>query len=320
MLGYHVEKRECTVCSGSQSGPLAGAGAGTQHPAAGRAPSPHRTGSRGGPGEPPAGEGVGSQPPDDPALAQALYPGGPHGPAAGCAPSGPPEAPGGRPDRGHRERDAAHDAPSRDPLERPDDGADPAGESRDGAPHLARARLAAASDEDLQAEPRFSLRAQAARRGGVYLHPPDKALVLCVDEKSQIQALERSQPILPLRPGIPAWQPHDDARHGTTTLFAALNVLEGTVVGTCLPRHRHSEFLTFLERIDRTTPRRREIPLILDNDGTHTHPKVAAWFAAHPRTPSKRSASRGYPSTSLRVNAPSVDIQSWAHLEAPGSS
>jgi len=118
---------------------------------------------------------------------------------------------------------------------------------------------------------------------GVYLNPPAKALVLCVDEKSQIQALERSQPILPLRPGIPARQTHDYIRHGTTTLFAALNVLEGTVVGTCLPRHRHSEFLTFLERIDRTTPRRREIHLILDNYGTHTHPKVETWFAAHPR-------------------------------------
>jgi transposase len=118
---------------------------------------------------------------------------------------------------------------------------------------------------------------------GLYLNPPDKALVLCVDEKGQIQALDRTQPVLPLRPGIPARQTHDYIRHGTTTLFAALNVLDGTVIGSCLPRQRHVEFLAFLERIERTTPRRRDIHMILDNYGTHTHPKVQAWFAAHPR-------------------------------------
>ena len=118
---------------------------------------------------------------------------------------------------------------------------------------------------------------------GLYLNPPDKALVLCVDEKGQIQALDRTQPALPLRPGIPARQTHDYVRHGTTTLFAALNVLEGTVIGTCLPRQRHSEFLTFLERIEQATPRRRDIHMILDNYGTHTHPQVEEWFAAHAR-------------------------------------
>jgi len=118
---------------------------------------------------------------------------------------------------------------------------------------------------------------------GLYLHPPDKALVLCVDEKGQIQALDRTQPVLPLRPGIPARQTHDYIRHGTTTLFAALNVLEGTVIGSCWPRQRHIEFLSFLERIERATPRGREIHMILDNYGTHTHSKVKAWFAAHPR-------------------------------------
>jgi len=112
--------------------------------------------------------------------------------------------------------------------------------------------------------------------------PPAKALVLCVDEEGQIQALGRTQPVLSLRPGIPARQTHDYVRHGTT-LFAALNVLDGTVIGTCLPRLRHSQFLTFLERIERATPRRRYIHLILDNYGTHTHPKVQACFAAHPR-------------------------------------
>ena len=118
---------------------------------------------------------------------------------------------------------------------------------------------------------------------GLYLNPPDKALVLCVDEKSQIQALDRTQPVLPLRPGIPARQTHDYERHGTTTLFAALNILDGSVIGSCLPRHRHGEFLKFLERIEDSTPRRREIHLILDNYGTHTHPKVKEWFAEHPR-------------------------------------
>lgn len=101
-----------------------------------------------------------------------------------------------------------------------------------------------------------------------------------MDEKVQIQALDRTQPVLPLRPGTPARQTHDYIRHGTTTLFAALNVLEGTVIGSCLPRQRH---LAFLERIERTTPRRPDIHMVLDNYGTHTHPKVHAWFAAHSR-------------------------------------
>jgi len=118
---------------------------------------------------------------------------------------------------------------------------------------------------------------------GVYLHPPDRALVFCVDEKPQIQALDRTQPLLPLRPGIPARQTHDYTRHGTTTLFAALNILDGTVLAQCHPRKRHGEFLAFLTRLDRTIPRRRQVHLILDNYGTHTHPAVEAWFAAHPR-------------------------------------
>ncbi len=118
---------------------------------------------------------------------------------------------------------------------------------------------------------------------GLYLSPPDRALLLCVDEKSQIQALDRTRPILPLRPGIPERQTHDYARHGVTTLFAALNVLEGTVIGACAERHRHTEFLEFLERIERETPKRLAIHMILDNYGTHTHPKVREWFAVHPR-------------------------------------
>jgi transposase len=118
---------------------------------------------------------------------------------------------------------------------------------------------------------------------GLYLNPPDKAIVLSVDEKSQIQALDRTQPVLPLREGLPERQTHDYRRHGTTTLFAALNVIEGTVIAQCQPRHRHQEFLHFLNRIERSVPKRRAIHLVLDNYGTHKHPLVQEWFATHPR-------------------------------------
>jgi transposase len=118
---------------------------------------------------------------------------------------------------------------------------------------------------------------------GLYLNPPDKALVLCVDEKSQIQALERSQPLLPLRPGIPARQTHDYKRHGTTTLFAALNMLDGTVIGDCMPRHRHQEFIRFLQVINVKTPMDLTLHLIVDNYGTHKHPQVQRWLKRHPR-------------------------------------
>jgi transposase len=118
---------------------------------------------------------------------------------------------------------------------------------------------------------------------GLYLNPPDKAIVFCVDEKSQIQALQRTQPLLPLRPGIPARQTHDYKRHGTTTLFAALNMLDGTVIGDCMPRHRHQEFIRFLQIINTKTPLDLAIHLIIDNYGTHKHPRVQAWLKRHPR-------------------------------------
>jgi len=117
---------------------------------------------------------------------------------------------------------------------------------------------------------------------GLYLNPPDKALVLCVDEKSQIQALQRTQPGLPLKKGRCGTLTHDYKRHGTTTLFAALNVLDGTVVGQCQARHRHQEFLKFLRRLEKKFPQ-RELHLILDNYGTHKHPKVRDWLAQRPR-------------------------------------
>ena len=118
---------------------------------------------------------------------------------------------------------------------------------------------------------------------GLYMNPPDKAVVLCVDEKSQIQALDRTQPGLPLKKGRCGTMTHDYKRHGTTTLFAALNVLEGTVIGECYERHRHEEFLKFLRRLDRAFPKSNTLHLILDNYGTHKHPNVKAWLEKHPR-------------------------------------
>ncbi len=118
---------------------------------------------------------------------------------------------------------------------------------------------------------------------GLYLNPPENAIVLCMDEKSQIQALDRSQPSLPLKKGRAGTMTHDYKRNGTTTLFAALDVLTGSVIGQCLPRHRHSEFLTFLRTIDRQVPEGLQVHLILDNYSTHKHAKVKQWLAKHPR-------------------------------------
>jgi transposase len=118
---------------------------------------------------------------------------------------------------------------------------------------------------------------------GVYLNPPEKAIVLCVDEKSQIQALDRTQPSLPLIKGRCGTMTHDYKRNGTTCLFAALNVAEGTVIGTCYPRHRHEEFLKFLRKLDRETPKDMALHLILDNYGTHNHPNVKKWLSKHKR-------------------------------------
>jgi transposase len=115
---------------------------------------------------------------------------------------------------------------------------------------------------------------------GLYLNPPDHALVVCVDEKSQVQALDRTRPLLPMRPGIPARQTHDYIRHGTTSLFAALDVASGKVIGQCHRRHRHLKFLT---RLDADLPPAGDVHIIMDNYGTHKVPKVARWFVQHPR-------------------------------------
>jgi transposase len=118
---------------------------------------------------------------------------------------------------------------------------------------------------------------------GLYLNPPDKALVLCCDEKSQCQALERTQPALPLGIGHIRTATHDYIRHGTVTLFAALNYLEGKIVSMLAGQHRHQEWLRFLKRIDRQTPKGLDLHLIVDNYATHKHPEVRAWLAKHPR-------------------------------------
>jgi transposase len=118
---------------------------------------------------------------------------------------------------------------------------------------------------------------------GLYMNPPDHALVLCVDEKSQVQALDRTQPIFPLRPGLPEQRTHDYERHGTTSLFAALDIATGRVIGQCYRRHRHQEFLKFLEVIESKVPPDLEVHLVMDNYGTHKTEKVVRWFARHPR-------------------------------------
>ena len=141
-------------------------------------------------------------------------------------------------------------------------------------PHLTRSFK-------LSSDPKFCEKVQDIV--GLYLDPPDKALVLSVDEKSQIQALDRTQPGLPLKKGRAGTMTHDYKRHGTTTLFAALDVATGKVIGECMRRHRHQEFLRFLRTIDRNTAKLLDLHLVVDNYATHKHPKVRAWLKRHPR-------------------------------------
>src|SRR5207247_2156005 len=117
---------------------------------------------------------------------------------------------------------------------------------------------------------------------GLYLNPPEHALVLCADEKSQVQALDRTQPGLPLKKGRAGTMTHDYKRNGTTTLFAALSALDGKVIATCAPRHRHQEWLKFLRLIDKSTPQEKQLHLVIDNYSTHKHPAVERWMKRHP--------------------------------------
>ena len=118
---------------------------------------------------------------------------------------------------------------------------------------------------------------------GLYMDPPTQAVVLSIDEKSQIQALDRTQPGLPIKPGRCGTMTHDDKRHGTTTLFAALNLLDGSVIGRCMQQHRHEEFIRFLNDLERAVPAGKLIEAVVDNYATHKHPKVKAWLERHPR-------------------------------------
>lgn len=133
----------------------------------------------------------------------------------------------------------------------------------------------------LSNDPRFAEKLQDIV--GLYLNPPEHAVVLCADEKSQIQALDRTQPGLPIKRGRAATMTHDYKRHGTTTLFAALNTLDGSVIGTCMDRHRHNEWLKFLRLIDASVSEELDIHLIVDNYATHKHLKVRRWLERHPR-------------------------------------
>ena len=154
---------------------------------------------------------------------------------------------------------------------------------RQGRGRVAGVGPAAVAGRELQVLHRpAALEAKVRDVTGLYLNPPDKAVVLCVDEKPQTQALERAAPVLPLRPGVPEKRSHDYIRHGTTSLFAALEAATGKVTGACYPRHRHEEFLAFLNQVAKAYPR---VPLhiVCDNYGTHTHPDVRAWLDKHPR-------------------------------------
>jgi len=158
---------------------------------------------------------------------------------------------------------------------------------------------------------------------GLYMEPPCHAVVLSIDEKSQIQALDRTQPGLPLKPGKCATMTHDYKRNGTTTLFAALNILDGTVLGRCMQKHRHQEFIKFLNAIERTIPAGKLIHAIIDNYATHKHPKVRQWLANHPRwvfhfTPTSASwlnAVEGFFSTITRRRIRRGIFKSVAELE-----
>src|SRR3712207_6486924 len=177
----------------------------------------------------------------------------------------------------------------------------------------------------LSKDPQFATKVQDIV--GLYLDPPEHALVLSVDEKSQIQALDRTQAKLPMKRRRCETMTHDYKRHGTTTLFAALNVRDGRVIGQCMSRHRHQEFIRFLNQINRRTPPDLDLHLIVDNYATHKHPKVRAWLARHPRfhfpfTPTSASwlnAVEGFFAklTSKRLNRP---LPKWLFSPGDGPS
>ena len=151
------------------------------------------------------------------------------------------------------------------------------------AAHLDGTRAAAASGALVQVLQRPQIADKLKAVVGLYIDPPAHAVVLSVDEKSQIQALDRTQPGLPMKKGRCATMTHDYKRHGTTTLFAALDILEGKVIGRCMQRHRHQEFIRFLNTLEHEVAVDKAVHVVLDNYATHKHPRVRAWLARHPR-------------------------------------
>ena len=191
---------------------------------------------------------------------------------------------GGRQGGGHRPPHAGGEAAGRrQPLDGARDGQGQRGIAGQGAPDLAEGRPGTASLPAVQAVERSRLCRKIERVVGLYVDPPQHAVVLSIDEKSQIQALDRTQPGLPMKTGRAGTMTHDYKRNGTTTLFAALNTLDGTVIGRCRQRHRHQEFLAFLNDIERKIPAGKVIHVVLDNYAAHKHRKVHDWLHRHPR-------------------------------------
>ncbi len=183
----------------------------------------------------------------------------------------------------HDPQDAGNTAPRCDALEPADHGEGDRSCAVHDSSDLAGVRPAAASFGafKLSSDPLFVEKVRDIV--GLYLSPPERAVVLCVDEKSQVQALDRTQPLLPMRPGQPERHTHDYTRHGTTSLFAALDVKAGTVVGKCMPRHRTQEFRKFLDEVERNVPTDLDVHVIMDNYGTHKTKLIRSWFAKRPR-------------------------------------
>jgi transposase len=201
----------------------------------------------------------------------------------GCSPSWSHSRNIGPKDPGSRRSNPSYDTPQCNPVEQPHDGQGSRIKRGDHTSHL----------EATQPTPHLIKTFKVGRDkhfveklydvAGLYLNPPDKSLLLCVDGKSQIQALDRTPPGLPMKKGRCGTMTHDYKRNGTTTLFAALSMLDGTIIGDCLPRHRHQEFIRFLKKIDAETPSNIDLHVIVDNYGTHKHPSVINWLTRHPR-------------------------------------
>ena len=230
------------------------------------------------------GDAAGRQPADGVALAAALRRGGRGRAAARQDAQAWQAADLGRDGGARGGADLRRSAARGDALDRPGDG--------QGRRHLPDDRCSASGRRTSSSrtgsarfkrsrDPDFA--AKLTDIVGLYMDPPAHAVVLSIDEKSQIQALDRTQPGLPIKPGRCGTMTHDYKRHGTTTLFAALNVLDGTVIGRCMQQHRHEEFIRFLNDVERAVPAGKLIEAVVDNYATHKHPKVKAWLARHPR-------------------------------------